>query len=206
MKQLSVNIFRLHILLEDCAVKSVLVVDDKPEIRRSIADALIRYGFTDILEAENGQQAVDLALANQPLLIVMDYVMPIMDGITAAEIISKKCPTPIVLLTTRADPETVEKARLAGISNYVVEPFREDQLFPAVDLAIHHFIEVASLRQEVAKLKDTLESRKVIEKAKGALMKQGLSEDEAYRKIQRMAMNKRKSLREVAEAILLTLD
>jgi len=187
-------------------VKSVLVVDDKPEIRRSIADALIRYGFTHILEAENGRQAVDLALANQPLLIVMDYVMPIMDGITAAEIISKKCPAPIVLLTTRADHATIEKARLAGIANYVVEPFREDQLFPAVDLAIHHFVEIAHLRQEVAKLKETLESRKFIEKAKGVLMQQGLSEQEAYRKIQRMAMNKRKTLTEVAQAILLTQE
>jgi response regulator NasT len=111
-----------------------------------------------------------------------------------------------VLLTTRADQETIEKARLAGISNYVVEPFREDQLFPAVDLAIHHFIEVANLRQEVAKLKDTLESRKIIEKAKGTLMQQGMSEQEAYRKIQRMAMNKRKTLKEVAEAILLTME
>ncbi|MDK2847713.1 MAG: two-component system, response regulator PdtaR [Desulfuromonadales bacterium] len=187
-------------------MKSVLVVDDKPEIRRRVAEALLKYGFTDILEAENGQQAIDMAQAHKPLLIIMDYVMPVMDGITAAEKISKKCPTPIVLLTTRADQETIEKARLAGISNYVVEPFREDQLFPAVDLAIHHFIEVANLRQEVAKLKDTLESRKIIEKAKGALMQQGMSEQEAYRKIQRMAMNKRKTLKEVAEAILLTME
>lgn len=187
-------------------MKSVLVVDDKPEIRRRVAEALLKYGFTDILEAENGQQAIDMAQAHKPLLIIMDYVMPVMDGITAAEKISKKCPTPIVLLTTRADQETIEKARLAGISNYVVEPFREDQLFPAVDLAIHHFIEVANLRQEVAKLKDTLESRKIIEKAKGTLMQQGMSEQEAYRKIQRMAMNKRKTLKEVAEAILLTME
>jgi response regulator NasT len=192
--------------LEAFSVKSVLVVDDKPEIRRRVAEALIKYGFTDILEAENGQQAIDMAQAHKPLLIVMDYVMPVMDGITAAEKISKKCPAPIVLLTTRADQETIEKARLAGITNYVVEPFREDQLFPAVDLAIHHFIEVTSLRQEVAKLKDTLESRKIIEKAKGALMLQGMSEQEAYRKIQRMAMNKRKTLKEVAEAILLTME
>jgi response regulator NasT len=91
-------------------------------------------------------------------------------------------------------------------TNYVVEPFREDQLFPAVDLAIHHFVEIAHLRQEVAKLKETLESRKFIEKAKGVLMQQGLSEQEAYRKIQRMAMNKRKTLTEVAQAILLTQE
>lgn len=192
--------------LEAFSVKSVLVVDDKPEIRRRVADALIKYGFTEIIEAENGQQAIDMAQANKPLLIIMDYIMPVMDGITAAEKISKKCPTPIVLLTTRADHETIEKARMAGISNYVVEPFREDQLFPAVDLAIHHFIEVANLRQEVAKLKDTLESRKIIEKAKGTLMQQGMSEQDAYRKIQRMAMNKRKTLKEVAEAILLTME
>jgi response regulator NasT len=193
-------------LTEVQTVKSVLVADDKPEIRRRVADAMLHYGFNEILEAENGQQAVDMAITHKPLLIVMDYGMPGLNGIEAAEIISTKCPTPIVLLTTRADTETIEKARKAGIGNYVVEPFREDQLFPAVDLAIHHFIEVSSLRQEVAKLKDTLEARKVIEKAKGALMRQGLSEAEAYRKIQKTAMNKRRTLKEVAEAVLLALD
>jgi len=187
-------------------VKKALVVDDKAENRRQVAEALKRYGFTDIVEAENGQQAVDLALAHKPLLIVMDVGMPVMDGITAAEIIGKKAPAPIVLCTGKTDPKTVERARLAGVMSYVVKPFREEQFYPAVDLAIHHYDCEASLRDEVDKLKGTLEARKVIEKAKGVLMKNGLSEEEAYRRIQKMAMNKRKSLRQIAEAILLTDD
>jgi response regulator NasT len=185
-------------------VKKALVVDDKAENRREVAEALVRYGFSDIIEAENGRQAVDLAVAHKPLLIVMDVGMPIMDGLTAAEIISKKAPAPIVLLTGKTDAQTVERARLAGVMNYVVKPFREEQFFPAVDLAIHHFVCESSLREEVDKLKETLEARKMIEKAKGLLMKNGLSEEEAYRRIQKLAMNNRKSLREVAEAILLT--
>jgi response regulator NasT len=186
------------------SVKKALVVDDKIENRRQVAEALMRYGFTDIVEAENGQQAVELAVAHKPILIVMDVGMPVMDGITAAEIISKKAPAPIVLLTGKTDAKTVERARLAGVMNYVVKPFREEQFYPAVDLAIHHFVCESSLRDEVDNLKETLETRKVIEKAKGLLMKNGLSEDDAYRRIQKMAMNNRKSLREVAEAILLT--
>jgi two-component system, response regulator PdtaR len=186
------------------SVKKALVVDDKKENRRQVAEALVRYGFTDIIEAENGQQAVELAVAHKPILIVMDVGMPVMDGITAAEKICKKAPAPIVLLTGKTDAQTVERARLAGVMNYVVKPFREEQFYPAVDLAIHHFVCESSLRDEVDKLKETLETRKVIEKAKGLLMKNGLSEDNAYRRIQKMAMNNRKSLRQVAEAILLT--
>ncbi len=184
--------------------KKALVVDDKIENRRQVAEALCRYGFTDIVEAENGQQAVELTAAHKPLLIVMDVGMPVMDGLTAAEKINKTVPTPIVLLTGKTDAQTVERARLAGVMSYVVKPFREEQFYPAVDLAIHHFVCESSLREEVDKLKDTLETRKIIEKAKGLLMKNGLSEEEAYRRIQKMAMNKRKSLRDVAEAILLT--
>ena len=184
-------------------MKIALVVDDEPLIRRQVAETLTRYGFEEILEAANGQQAIDLAVARRPLLIVMDVSMPVLDGISAAEKIGKKAPAPIVLLTGTADPKTVERARLAGVMSYVLKPFRDEQLYPAVDLAIHHFVDVSTLRDEVAKLKETLETRKAIEKAKGALIKKGLSEPEAYRKMQKTAMDKRKSLKEVAEAILL---
>jgi response regulator NasT len=184
-------------------MKTALVVDDEPLIRRQVAETLAFYGFEEILEAENGHQAVDLALVRKPLLIVMDVSMPVLDGISAAEKIGKKLSTPIVLLTGTADPATVERARLAGVMSYVVKPFRSEQVYAAVDLAIHQFVEVSTLRDEVASLKETLESRKMVEKAKGALMKKGLSEPEAYRKMQKIAMDRRKSLKEVAEAILL---
>jgi response regulator NasT len=184
-------------------MRTALVVDDEPMIRRQVAETLIRYGFEEIIEAENGKEAVDLAAVRKPLLIVMDVSMPVLDGITAADKIGKRNPTPIVLLTGTADAKTVERARLAGVMSYVVKPFREAQVYAAVDLAIHQFVEVSSLREEVASLKETLETRKLIEKAKGTLMKNGLSEPEAYRKMQKIAMDKRKSLKEVAEAILL---
>ncbi len=184
-------------------MRTALVVDDEPLIRRQVAETLARYGFEEILEAENGREAVDLARRLKPLLIVMDVSMPIMDGIRAAEKIGRDHPVPIVLLTGTADAETVERARLAGIMSYVVKPFRGEQLYPAVDLAIHQFVEISTLRDEVAQLKETLETRKVIEKAKGALIRQGLNEPEAYRRMQKLAMDKRKSLKEVADAILL---
>ncbi|KIH76103.1 response regulator receiver and ANTAR domain protein [Geoalkalibacter ferrihydriticus] len=184
-------------------MKTALVVDDEPMIRRQAAETLAHYGFDEVVEAANGQEAVNLALAKRPLLIVMDVTMPVLDGISAAEKIGSQAPTPIVLLTGNADVATIERARLAGVMSYVVKPFRSEQLLPAVDLAIHHFMEVTTLREEVAGLRDTLESRKIIEKAKGMLMKKGMSEPEAYRRMQKLAMDKRKSLKEVAEAILL---
>jgi response regulator NasT len=184
-------------------MKLALVVDDEPLIRRQVAETLTKYGFEQILEAENGKQAVDLALARKPLLIVMDVTMPVLDGIKAAEKIGREAPVPIVLLTGTADAALVEKARLAGVMSYLVKPFREEQLFPAVDLAIHHFLAASTLREEVANLKETLEARKLIEKAKGTLIAKGMTEPEAYRRMQKIAMDKRKTLKEVAEAILL---
>jgi response regulator NasT len=184
-------------------MKTALVVDDEPLIRRQVTETLEKYGFERIVEAGNGEEAVNLAVANRPLLVVMDVFMPVLDGIRAAEKIGRQAPAPIVLLTGTADAETVERARLAGVMSYVVKPFRGEQLLPAVDLAIHHFMEVSSLREEVESLRETLEARKKIEKAKGILIQKGMSEPEAYRKMQKMAMDKRKSLREVADAILM---
>ncbi len=184
-------------------MKIALVVDDEPLLRRQVAEALENYGFDQILEAENGQQAVELAVARRPLLVVMDVSMPVMDGVTAAEKISKQAPTPIVLLTGNKDSETLDRAREAGVMSYLVKPFNQDQAIPAIDLAIHHFIKESQLIEEVESLKEALETRKLIEKAKGLLMRKGISEPEAYRRMQKTAMDKRKSLKQVAEAILL---
>lgn len=184
-------------------MRKALIVDDEPMIRRQVAEILGKYGFTELLEAGNGRLAVELATRHKPLLIVMDVTMPEQDGITAAEKIIKRMPLPIVLMTGATDAETIERARLAGVMSYVVKPFRDEQMYAAVDLAIHQFVEVHTLREEVAKLKESIETRKLVDKAKGTLMKQGLSEPDAYRKMQKIAMDKRKSLREVAEAILL---
>lgn len=184
-------------------MKIALIVDDEPLLRRQARSILELYGFDQIVEADNGQDAVTLAFKLEPLLIVMDIGLPQLDGIRAAEQVLKKFPTPIVLMTGAVDPETIERARLAGVMSYVVKPFRNEQMYAAVDLAIHQFVEVHSLREEVAKLRETIDTRKLVDKAKGVLMKKGLSEPDAYRKMQKIAMDKRKSLKEVAEAIIL---
>ena len=187
-------------------MKRALVVDDEPLLRRQLAEIVAGYGFDQILEAENGIQAVEIASHQEILLVVMDIGMPVMDGVTAAEKIGKAKPVPIVLVTADTAAATIERARLAGVMNYVVKPVRAEQLFAAVDLAIHQFVELSSLREQVAKLQDTLAARKVIDRAKGVLMKRGMDEPAAFRRLQKLAMDKRKSLREVAEAVLLTED
>lgn len=185
-------------------MKRALVVDDEPLLRRQVAEIVAGYGFDEILQAENGVQAVEIATHQEILLVVMDVGMPVMDGVTAAEKIGKAKPVPIVLVTASTDAQTIERARLAGVMNYVVKPVRAEQLFAAIDLSIHQFVELSSLRDEVGKLKETLESRKLIDRAKGVLMKRGMDEPTAFRRLQKLAMDKRKSLREVAEAVLLT--
>jgi len=184
-------------------MKVALVADDHPMLRRQVGEVLKNHGFEEIVEAETGRQAVDLALIRKPRLIVMAASLPAMDGITAAEKISKRLAAPIVLLAESEDSATLEKARQAGVMGYVIKPFLDGQLHAAVDLAIHQFVEISHLRDEVASLKDTIEARKLIERAKGALIKQGLSEPEAYRRMQKISMDRRKTLKEVAEAILL---
>jgi response regulator NasT len=184
-------------------MKTAMVVDSDPRIRRQVGKVLEHCGFGCVVEAETGRQAVDLAQIRKPLLIVMDVALPVIEGITAVEKIGKKLSVPIVLLTATEDSETIARAREIGVMSYVLKPFRDAQLHAAVDLTIHQFIEVSSLRDEVAHLKETIESRKLIERAKGVLIRQGISEPEAYRRMQKIAMDKRKTLKEVAEAILM---
>ncbi len=184
-------------------MKVAMVVDDEPLIRRQVSEIVADYGFDEIIEASNGAEAIAAAEVKKPLLIVMDVSMPGVDGITAAEKIGKTLSSPIVMLTGTGDAETIERARLAGVMNYVMKPFNAAQVYAAVDLAIHQYVEVSSLREEVSKLKESLETRKLVDRAKGLLIKKGLSEPQAYRKMQQMAMDKRKSMKEVAEAILL---
>jgi len=184
-------------------MRRALIVDDEPLLRRQVAEILEHYGFDEILEAGDGSRALELIRHQEILLVVMDVGMPGIDGITVAEKISSIKPTPVVLLTATSDTATVERARLAGVMNFVVKPVRAEQLLVAVDLAIHQFVELVSLREEVGKLRETLETRKLVDRAKGLLMKKGMDEPSAFRRLQKLAMDKRKSLREVAEAILL---
>jgi response regulator NasT len=185
-------------------MRRALVVDDEPLLRRQVCEILEQYGFDEILEAGDGSRALELVRHLEVLLVVMDIGMPGIDGITTAEKIGMLKPVPVVLLTATADAATIERARHAGVMNFVVKPVRAEQLLAAVDLAIHQFVELLSLREEVDTLRDTLETRKLVDRAKGLLMKRGMDEPAAFRRLQKLAMDKRKSLREVAEAILLT--
>jgi response regulator NasT len=184
-------------------MKSALVVDDEPLIRQQVSRVLADYGFDELYEAADGAQAIALAALHRPLLTVMDVSMPVMDGITAADKMNRNPSGAIVLLTANTDSATVAKAQDAGVHHYLLKPFQADQLKITVDLAIHQFIQLSNLLDEVASLKESLETRKLVDQAKSLLIKQGMKEPEAHRKIQKLAMDKRKSLKAVAEAILL---
>lgn len=184
-------------------MKKALVVDDEPLVRRQVAEALADYGFDELYEAQDGAEALTLAAAHQPLLIVMDVTMPVLDGISAAEKINRNPSGAMILLTGTTDSQTVARARDAGVHHYLMKPFRAEQLKITLDLAIHQFIQLSNLRDEVAALKETLETRKLVDRAKALLTARGMTEPQAHRKIQKLAMDKRKSLRQIAEAILL---
>jgi len=184
-------------------MKTAMVVDGEARLRRQVAETLQQYGFEEVLEVEDGRQAVALAISRRPLLIVMDMAMSGMDGVTAAEKISRAAPTPIVLLTAGWSRETLERARAAGATGCLVKPFSDARAMPVIELAIEHFSQTSNLRAEVARLREALETRKLIDRAKSILIRNGLQEQDAHRKIQKIAMDKRTTLKQVAEAILL---
>ncbi|WP_279384293.1 ANTAR domain-containing response regulator [Geotalea toluenoxydans] len=186
-------------------LRSVLICDDEPVLRMSLKNKLKDLGFAEIIECSDGEAAVASALSRLPDIAILDVSMPKMDGISAAKAIRKKLKVPILLLTACMDQQTVAKAKEAGVAAFLTKPFRDQDLWPALELAFAHAHEMDELREQVEDLKETIESRKVIERAKGVLMRsQGLTEPEAFRKMQKLAMDKRKSLRQIADAILLT--
>ena len=160
-------------------------------------------GFEDVLECGDGKSAVEMAMASFPDMAVLDVAMPEMDGITAAKEIKKKLKIPILLLTNCFDAQTAKRAAESGIAAFLTKPLREQDLIPAIEIALAHTEQVEDLKEKIEDLKETIENRKVIEKAKGMLMeKQRMGEADAYRTMQKMAMDKRKSLRQVADGIL----
>jgi response regulator NasT len=166
---------------------------------------LMEVGFNEIMECGDGETAVATALSRLPDIAILDISMPKMDGITATREIRKRLKIPIIFLTAAFDPETVKRAKEAGIAAFLTKPLRKQDLWPAIELAFAHAEELDLLKDQVEELKESIENRKIIEKAKGALMlSQGLSEPEAFRRMQKLAMDKRKSMRQIAEAILLT--
>lgn len=185
-------------------MKSVLILDDDPAIRNSLNIMLKGLGFDTIHECVSGEEAVKTALELIPDIAIMDISMPGQDGIKTATEIRRKLKIPIIFLTACHDHKILGRAMKVGIAAFLIKPLREQDLWPAIELAFAHNNEVEQLKEQVEDLKETLESRKLIERAKGVLIqRQGLSEPEAFRKMQKLAMDKRKSLRQIAEAILI---
>ncbi len=185
-------------------LRTALICDDEPVIRLSLKNRLKDLGFDEVMECGDGEAAVKMAVDRLPDIAILDIAMPKMDGITAAREIRKKLKIPIIFVTAAYDPDTVKRASEIGVAAFLTKPLRDQDLWPAIELAFAHADEIEHLKEQVEDLKETIESRKVIEKAKGILMRsQGLSEPEAFRKMQKLAMDKRKSMRQIAEAIML---
>ncbi|GAA1348956.1 ANTAR domain-containing response regulator [Falsarthrobacter nasiphocae] len=183
--------------------RRVVVAEDETLIRLDIVEILQAQGYEVVAEAKNGEEAVSLTREHNPDIVLMDIKMPVVDGITAAETIVKERIAPVVLLTAFSQPELIERAREAGAMAYVVKPFTEADLIPAMEIALSRYRELTALEDEVADLKEAFETRKLVERAKSLLMtKLGLSEPEAFRWIQKTSMNRRLSMREVATTII----
>jgi response regulator NasT len=169
----------------------------------NLKSMLVDLGFDEILECGDGEKAVEMALQSFPDMAILDVAMPGMDGITAAAEIKKKLKIPIILLTSACDSATVKRASACGIAAFLTKPLRQQDLLPALEIALQHVDEVEQLKEKIEDLHEFIENRKIIEKAKGVLMeKNRVSEAEAYRVMQKDAMDKRKTLRQVADRIL----
>jgi response regulator NasT len=185
----------------------VVVADDESIIRLDLKEMLSKLGHQVVGEAGDGRRAVELARQLRPNLVVLDIKMPEMDGIDAAKVIADEKLAPVLLVTAYSQIDLVNRARDAGVFGYVVKPFQESDLLPAIQIAIARFQEYLEISRQAASLEDQLETRKIVDRAKGILMdKHGLKEQEAYRRIQQQSMNLRRTMREVAEAIIIAND
>ena len=179
----------------------ILVAEDETIIRLDLVEMLTEAGYEVVAQAENGAVAVDLAKLHKPDLAILDVKMPEMDGITAAEQIITLAP--VLMLTAFSQRDLVERARDAGVMAYVVKPFSISDLVPAIEIAISRHTQMKSLESEVADLYERLETRKIIDRAKGILMKaMNLSEPESFAWIQKTAMDRRISMKQVAQAVI----
>lgn len=181
----------------------IVIADNESIIRMDVRELLEEAGHQVVGEAVNGAKAVELARKLKPDLCILDIKMPKMDGITAAKIIMDEKIAPVLLLTAFSQGDMVKRATEAGVLAYLVKPVQENNLFPAIEVAISRYQEMHALEDELFKVKDTLAMRKTLDRAKGILMDaHGLSETEAFKRIQQYSMAKRKTIKEVAEAII----
>lgn len=185
----------------------IIIADDESIVRTDLKEMLTNLDYLVVGEVGDGRSAVNLARELKPDVVIMDIKMPDMDGIEAAKILTEEQIAPVILLTAYGQKELVDRAKEAGVVGYLVKPFRETDLAPAIEIATSRFKEFQVMKQEVQDLQNALETRKLVDRAKGILMdSQGLTEAEAFRKIQKMSMNTRRAMREVAEAIILAKE
>jgi response regulator NasT len=183
----------------------ILVAEDETIIRLDLKETLERAGFEVCGEARDGEEAVELAREEKPDLAVLDVKMPRLDGIEAARRILAERPIPIVMLTAYGHDELVARVVEAGVFAYLVKPFRESDLLPAIQTAKARYAELEALREEAESLAETLATRKVVERAKGLLMEQeGLSEQDAFTRLQRVSQTSGRPMKVVAEALIAT--
>ena len=184
--------------------KRIIIADDEALIRQDLREMLTNLGYLVIGDVGDGRSAVNLARELKPDLVIMDIRMPDMDGIEAARLLTEEGIAPVLLLSAYSQRDLVERAAEAGVSGYVIKPFDESNLLPAIEVVLARFGEYQEISKEAARLEERLETRVAVDRAKGILIDhRGLTEQEAFRNIQRMSMNNRKSMREVAEAIIL---
>jgi response regulator NasT len=182
----------------------LVIADDESIIRMNLKETLVGLGYLVVGEAGDGVSVINVARELKPDLVLMDIKMPKLDGIQAARILTEEKIAPVLLLTAYSDRDLVDRAKEAGVVNYVVKPFREAELLPAIEIAMARYQEFLEMDKQISDLKEVLDTRKIVERAKGILMDtQGLKEAEAFRKIQQLSMNTRKSMKEIAQAILL---
>jgi two-component system, response regulator PdtaR len=183
--------------------RRVLIAEDEALIRLDLREMLIEEGYDVCGEAGDGEAAVRLAEDLKPDLCIFDIKMPIMDGLAAAEKIAESRIAPVVILTAFSQRDLVDRARAAGAMAYLVKPFQKSDLVPAIEIALSRFAELQALEHEVANLTDRLETRKVVERAKGTLMTAfNMTEPDAFKWIQRAAMDNRMTMKEVADKII----
>lgn len=186
----------------------IIIADDESIIRMDLREMLTSLGYEVVGEAGDGQEAIRLAQEVKPDLVLMDIKMPPgLDGVSAARQLNENQLAPVLFLTAYSERELVDEATMAGAVGYLVKPFRESELRPAIEVAIARANDLRQLEQERQRLQNDLQTRKLLDRAKGIIMERDkCSENEAYHRIQKMAMNSRRTMREICEAIILASD
>lgn len=184
----------------------VLIAEDEALIRMDLREMLTEQGHEVVGEARDGAEAIELARSLTPDVVFMDINMPGVSGIEAATVLGDEHVAPVVMVTAFSQQSYIEQAAAAGAMAYIVKPFSAADVMPAMQVAVSRYQESRSLAEEVADLSERLETRKIVDRAKGLLIARGMSEPEAFKRLQKLAMDKRKTLREIAEAVIIASE